>query len=71
MKGNFIKINIMLSKNKSNQSEKYSMQNKDKIFLFFSFFKKRLGKDFLLDTHNLCKKCKKPHSNIILVSNLM
>ena len=50
MKGNFIRINIMLSKNKSNQPEKYSMQNEAKNLEFFVFFKKRLGKDFLPDS---------------------
>ena len=49
MKGDFIRINIMLFKNRSNQPEKYSMQNKAKNLEFFIFFKKRLGKDFLLD----------------------
>ena len=49
MNQNFIRINIMLSKNRSNQSEKLSMQNKAENFVFFIFFKKRLGKDFLLD----------------------
>ena len=49
MNQNFIRINIMLSKNRSNQSEKLSIQNEAKNFEFFIFFKKRLGKDFLLD----------------------
>ena len=40
----------MLSKNKSNQPEKYSMQKKAKNLEFFIFFKTRLGKDFLLDS---------------------
>ena len=75
MKGNFIRINIMLSKNRSNQLEKQSLKNEAKNLEFFIFFKKRLGKDFLLDrswfVYTLTlQKCKKPHSNIILVSNL-
>ena len=49
MKGDFIRINIMLFKNRSNQPEKYSMQNKAKNLEFFIFFKKRFGKDFPLD----------------------
>ena len=76
MKGNFIRIIIMLSIDRSNQPEKYSMQNKAKNVEFFIFFKKRLGKDFLLDSpwfvYSLTlQKCKKPHTNIILVPNLM
>ena len=50
MKGNFIRIIIMLSIDRSNQPEKYSMQNEAKNVEFFIFFKKRLGKDFLLDS---------------------
>ena len=66
----------MLSKDRSNQPEKRSMQNEAKNVEFFIFFKKRLGKDFLLDSPWFVyswtlQKCKKPHSNIILVSNLM
>ena len=76
MKGDFIRINIMLFKNRSNQPEKYSMQNKAKNLEFFIFFKKRFGKDFLLDGSwfvypSPMQECKKPHSNVILVSNLM
>ena len=76
MKGNFIRIIIMLSIDRSNQPEKYSMQNEAKNVEFFIFFKKRLRKDFLLDGSRFLysrtlQKCKKPHSYIILVSNLM
>jgi len=47
MKGNFIRINIMLSKSRSNQLEKYSMQNEAKNLEFFIFFSKSaLGKIF-------------------------
>ena len=76
MNWNFIRINIMLSKNRSNQPKKFSLQNNAKNLEFFIFFKKRLRKDFLLDGSRFLyswtlQKCKKPHSNIILVSNLM
>ena len=76
MNGNFIRINIMLLKNMSNQLKKFSLQNNAKNLEFFIFFKKRLRKDFLLDGSWFLyswtlQKCKKPHSNIILVSNLM
>ena len=50
MKGNFIRIIIMLSIDRSIQPEEKSMQNEAKNVEFFSFFKKRLGKDFLLDS---------------------
>ena len=75
MKGNSIRINIMLSIDRSNQPEKKSMQNEAKNLEFFIFFKKRLGKDFSLDSSwsvysCTLQKCRKPHSNIILVSNL-
>ena len=50
MKGNFIRIDIILSKYRSNQPEKYSMQNEAKNVELFIFFKKRLGKDFLLES---------------------
>ena len=76
MNWNFIRINIMLSKNRSNQPKKFSLQNNAKNLEFFIFFKKRLRKDFLLDGSRFLyswtlQKCKKTHSNIILVSNLM
>ena len=76
MNGNFIRINIMLLKNMSNQPKKFSLQNNAKNLEFFIFFKKRLRKDFLLDGSWFLyswtlQKCKKPHSNIILVSNLV
>ena len=50
----------------------YNAENLD----VFIFFKRRLGKDFLLDCSwfvysKTLQKCKKPHSNTILVSNLM
>ena len=52
------------------------MKSEAKNLEFFIFFKKRLGKDFLLDSPWFVyswtqQKCKKTHSNIILVSNLM
>ena len=40
MKGDFVRINIMLFRNRSNQPEKYSMQNKAKNLEFFIFFQK-------------------------------
>ena len=49
MKGNFIRINIMLSKNESNQLEKLFMKHNAKNLENSIFFKRRLGKDFLLD----------------------
>ena len=75
MNQNFIRINIMLSKNRSNQSEKLSLQNEARNFEFFIFVKKRYGKDFRLDgSWFVCpwpmQKCIKVHSYIILVSNL-
>ena len=47
-----------------------------KMLNFSFFFKKRLGKDFLHDSPWCVywwtlQKCKKPHSNVILVSNIM
>ena len=39
----------MLSKNRLNQPEEIFMKNKAKNNEFFSYFKKRLWKDFLLD----------------------
>ena len=50
MNQNFIRINITLSKNRSNQPEKLSKQKEAKNLELFIFFKKRLGKDFLHDT---------------------
>ena len=41
MKGNFIRINILLSLDSSSQPEKKSMQNIAKNLEFFIFFKKR------------------------------
>ena len=38
MKGNFIRINIMLSIDRSNQPEKKSTQNEPKNLEFFIFF---------------------------------
>ena len=72
----FIRINIMLSKNRSNQTEKFYLLNNAKNLNFFFFLKKRLRKDFLLDGFWFLylwtlQKCKKLHSNIIRVSNLM
>ena len=49
MNQNFIRINSMLSENRSNQPEKLSMKNKAKNNEFFNYFKKRLKKDFLID----------------------
>ena len=49
MNQNFIRINNMLSKNRLNQPEEIFMKNKAKNIEFFSYFKKRLWKDFLLD----------------------
>ena len=49
MKGNFIRINIMLPKRRSNEPEKCSMQNEAKNIEFFIYFKRRLRKDFLLN----------------------
>ena len=40
----------MLSIDKSNQPEKQSRQNKARNIEFFIVLKKRLGKDFLLDS---------------------
>ena len=50
MNWNIIRINIMLSKNRSNQPKKISLQNNAKNLEFFIFFKKRHWKDFLLDS---------------------
>ena len=52
------------------------MKNEAKNVEFFIYLKKRLRKDFLLDgSWFVCswimQKCKKPHSYIILVSNLV
>ena len=52
------------------------MKNKAKNTEFFIYFKKRLWKDFPLDgSWFVCprpmQKCKKLHSYIILVSNLV
>ena len=71
MKGDFIRINIMLFKDRSNQTEKYSMQNKAKIMNFSFFSKSALEKIFYLMvvgsfTHDLCKNAKNR-----IVSNLM
>ena len=76
MNQNFIRINNILSKNRLNQPENFFMKNKAKNIEFFIYFKKRLWKDFLLDgSWFVCpwpmQKCKKPHSYIILVSNLV
>ena len=49
MNQNFIRINIMLSKDRLNQLEKLSKKNKAKNIAFFIYFKKRLRKDFLLN----------------------
>ena len=66
MKGDFIRINIMLFKNRSNQPEKYSMQNKAKNLEFFIFFKKRFGKDFLLDGSRFVYPCKNAKKRIVM-----
>ena len=76
MNQNFIKINNMLLKNRLKRPKNIFMKNKARNIEFFIYFKKRLRKDFLLDgSWFVCswimQKCKKPHSYIILVSNLV
>ena len=49
MNQDFVRINNMLSKNRSNRPEKLSMKNKTKNIEFFIYFKRRPRIDFLLD----------------------
>ena len=50
MKGNFIRTNILPSKNESEQPEKFLVQNYAKNCKFLGFFFKiRVGKHFPLD----------------------
>ena len=74
MKGNFIRINIILSKKSQTNLKNSLCKMKLKILNFSFFSKSALGKIFYLIglglySHELCKNAKM-HSNIILVSNL-
>ena len=66
MKGNFIRTNILPSKNESEQPEKFLVQNQAKNCKFLVFFSKSALENtfhlmiFILYTHNLLKTAKKP-----------
>ena len=75
MNWNLIRINILLSKNRSNEPKKFSLQNNTKNLDFFFFSKSASGKIFYLMvfgfyTHELCTNAKN-RIVISLVSNLM
>ena len=73
---NFIRINILLSKNRPNQSEEQSMQNEVRNLEFLIFFSKSApGKIFYMMVLGLYTmtnaEMQKPYSYVILVSKLM